>query len=102
MTTEISLDQQIACLKREIALRKNVYPKWVQSRGMKQEDADREIAAMTAALHTVMEHQRWSAPRPELAGTKPLVLYFPDEAARDEFMDAVKEAKPGMAEYVVP
>ena len=52
--SEPTLEQQITCLKREIAMRKNVYPKWVASKRMKQEDADREIAAMTGALHTIM------------------------------------------------
>ena len=50
----ISLDQQIASLKREIAMRKNVYPKWVANGKMRQGEADHEIAAMTAALHTIM------------------------------------------------
>ena len=52
--SEITLAQQIACLKREIAMRKNVYPKWVSSQKMRQSEADYEIAAMTAALHTLM------------------------------------------------
>lgn len=49
-----SLAEQITCLKREIAMRKNVYPKWVENGRMKQEAADREIATMTDALHTLM------------------------------------------------
>lgn len=57
MTTEepiISLEAQVKCLKREIAMRKNVYPKFVHNGRMKQAEADHEIAAMTAALHTIM------------------------------------------------
>lgn len=52
--TEPDLDAQIKCVKREIALRKNVYPKFVNSGRMKEAEADHEIAAMTAALHTLM------------------------------------------------
>jgi hypothetical protein len=51
----MTLRQQIACLKREIALRKNVYPKWVESGKMRSSEADYEIEAMTAALHTLMQ-----------------------------------------------
>lgn len=50
-----SLERQLACLRREIALRKNVYPAFVARGRMTQQVADDEIAAMTAALHTLME-----------------------------------------------
>lgn len=52
--TEFSLDQQIASLKREIAMRKNVYPKWVTLGKMRAGESDHEIGAMTAALHTLL------------------------------------------------
>ncbi|MBF6560523.1 MAG: hypothetical protein IVW56_09550 [Candidatus Binataceae bacterium] len=44
------LPAQIACIRREIALRERVYPKWVAAGRMKQEAADRELATMTAVL----------------------------------------------------
>ncbi len=50
---EIPLADQIRCVGREIGLRRNVYPKWVASGRMKQQDADREIAAMEAVLATL-------------------------------------------------
>ncbi len=53
----ISLADQIASVKREIAMRKKVYPKWVQSGRMKQAEAHREIDRMTAALHTLIRLQ---------------------------------------------
>lgn len=55
MSEPVSLADQIRCLKREIALRKNVYPKWVSNGKMRQGEADHEIATMTAALHTIMK-----------------------------------------------
>ena len=42
--------EKIACLKRELALRRNVYRQRVARGAMKQEDADRELAVMTAIL----------------------------------------------------
>ena len=51
--TAPTLTEQIAELKREIALRKNVYPKWVASGRMKQAEADRALARMSAACSTL-------------------------------------------------
>ena len=53
--TTISLDQQIASVKREIAMRKNAYPRFISNGKMRQGEADHEIAAMTAALHSLMK-----------------------------------------------
>ncbi len=50
----VTLEDQIACLKREIAIREGVYPKWIANGRMKQSAADLEIERMTAALHTLM------------------------------------------------
>jgi hypothetical protein len=50
---EYTLEAQMACVKREIALRQRVYPKWVQSGRMKLDMADREIACMTAVLRSL-------------------------------------------------
>ena len=47
--------QQIACVKREIAMRERVYPKWVESGRMKLDMAEREIATMTAVLRSLEE-----------------------------------------------
>lgn len=49
----VPLDQQIACVRRELAMRKNVYSKRVRDGKMKQADADREIAAMQAVHDTL-------------------------------------------------
>lgn len=49
----VSIEDQIKCVAREIAMRRNVYPKWVDSKRMKQEAADREIAAMEAVIETL-------------------------------------------------
>jgi hypothetical protein len=46
----LPLADQIKCAKRELALRRSAYPKWVESGRMKREAADYEIAAMEAVL----------------------------------------------------
>jgi hypothetical protein len=47
------IDEQIACVKREIEMRRRVYPRWVQEGKMKQAKADAEIEAMEAVLATL-------------------------------------------------
>jgi len=48
-----SITDQIACVRREIGMRERVYPKWVSAGRMKQDAADRELAAMRAVLTTL-------------------------------------------------
>lgn len=50
---EVTLEDQILCVKREIGLRKGVYRRWVKDGRMTQEKADHEIAAMEAVLVTL-------------------------------------------------
>ena len=50
-----TIAQQISCVKREIAMRERVYPKWVESGRMKLDMAEREIATMTAVLRSLEE-----------------------------------------------
>ena len=52
------LDEQIASVKREIAMRKNAYPKFVLNKRMRQETADHELACMSAVLETLLNVQR--------------------------------------------
>lgn len=46
----ISLRDQIACVRRELALRERVYPRQVAAGNMKQAEADTEVARMKAVL----------------------------------------------------
>lgn len=39
---------------------------------------------------------KWEEPVPELKGTFPVVLYFPTDADRAEFVELVKQAKPNL------
>lgn len=55
---EILLTEQIACVKRELAMRVRVYAYRVRERKMTQQHADREIDVMTAVLHTLEDLAR--------------------------------------------
>lgn len=50
---KIPLVQQIAEVERELALRRRVYPKWVESGKMKQIAADLQMARLTAVRDTL-------------------------------------------------
>ena len=54
----ISIGEQIKEVEREIALRVNVYPRWVLQGKMRGADADMHIARMRAALETLRNVER--------------------------------------------
>lgn len=49
----IPIEEQIAEVEREIAMRRRVYPGWVRAGRMDADTADRRIAAMQAVLDTL-------------------------------------------------
>ena len=53
----VTILDQIAELKRELAVRQHVYSSWIRKGTMTQENADRQVARMKAALHTLLELQ---------------------------------------------
>ena len=60
--TTVALADQIACVRRELAMRQRVYPRWVYAGKMTQADSDREITTMIAVLATLQEVQRQREP----------------------------------------
>ncbi len=53
----INLHQQIACVRREIKMRQDVYPRWVGKGKLRQAEADYQIVAMQAVLETLEQLQ---------------------------------------------
>lgn len=49
----VSIDEQIACVARELAMRSNVYPRWVKQGKLSQENADKEMRRLTAVMATL-------------------------------------------------
>ena len=49
----ITIEEQIAEVERELKLREHVYPRWVGEKKMRQEKADKCMAAMRAVLETL-------------------------------------------------
>lgn len=44
----IQASEKLACIRRELTMRKQVYPRWVDQGRMSQAKADQEIRTMTA------------------------------------------------------
>ena len=51
--TPITIERQIACVRREISMRRHVYPGWVERGKMTQGQADEQIACMEAVRATL-------------------------------------------------
>lgn len=58
----ITIAEQIACARRELAMRRNVYPKRVAALKMSQAKADHEIDAMTAIIETLRQVEAFAFP----------------------------------------
>lgn len=56
--TRFTLDDQIACVRGEIGMRRRVYPGRVASGRMSQKRADHEVACMEAVLETLTALRR--------------------------------------------
>lgn len=49
----VPLVEQIACVERELHLRRNVYPRWVKQGKLTQAAADTELRRMQGVLDTL-------------------------------------------------
>lgn len=53
MPEPITIERQIAAVRKEISMRNRVFPRWVQAGRMTQQQADDGIAAMQAVQATL-------------------------------------------------
>lgn len=58
MLDDIPLADQIACVKREVQMRRIVYPGRIAAKRMTQATADKEVARMEAVLRTLEAYAR--------------------------------------------
>lgn len=56
-TYAVTLEQQERELRREIAMRERVYPKWISGGTLQQEKALLQLAYLKAALETIIQLQ---------------------------------------------
>ena len=53
----VTLQTQIAEVKRELVMRERVYEKWIDGGTMKREVADKQVANLRGTLHLLLELQ---------------------------------------------
>jgi hypothetical protein len=58
MSSDFSIDDLVACVRRELAQRRRVYGRLVIEGKMKGKDADREIALMQAIRENLENQQQ--------------------------------------------
>jgi len=98
---KFSLTAQITEVKRELALRKNVYAQRVAGHKMKQAEADMHrdlmmnvqatLEWLQANEKTIRGYVEAMNAAPELKDKIPLVVFFESDADRDELIAAFKE-----------
>lgn len=49
----VSIAEQLQCARRELEMRRRIYPSWVQRGKMKQDKADHEMQAMQAIVDSL-------------------------------------------------
>lgn len=69
-----TIHDEIACLRRELLLRRRVYPRWVEQGKLSSDQAAREIELMALALRRVEALARDSA-QGELFGMRSNVRF---------------------------
>ncbi len=60
---QITIDEQIAEVRREIAMRRKVYPKWIEASSLPKVKADFQILAMEAVLISLQDLAKKTAPQ---------------------------------------
>ncbi|MBN9462679.1 MAG: hypothetical protein J0H00_15850 [Burkholderiales bacterium] len=58
----ISIDDQIACVLRELRMRESVYPRWIGTGKVTAEKSAHELACMRAVLDTLQALKREREP----------------------------------------
>lgn len=52
-TRPVTIEDQVACVERELRMRRSAYPRWILAGRMTQAKANMEIATMEAVLATL-------------------------------------------------
>jgi hypothetical protein len=77
----VSLQDQVRCAQRELAMRLRVYPKWVREGKITKEKQDLEIAGMSAIVTSLQKlHDLWQVSE-QIRG--PLVPEIKTEAPKE-------------------
>jgi len=61
-TSEVSIEDKISEIERELRMRWHVYPRMVEQGKMNQQDADRKTLVLSAILEDLQRYQQKAAP----------------------------------------
>jgi hypothetical protein len=97
---KVTLEQQVAAVAREIAMRRNVYPRWVAAGKMEQAEAEHQVAAMNAVIATLKDYQ---AMQPKVLALSSVCLALAqrlgmEQPALDKLLVAAEETAKGELE----
>lgn len=84
--TAVPITEQCAEIERELALRRRVYPHWVESGRLGDVDAERQLSRMEAALKTLRWVEKHGEAIKQIASHLRDGLREPTEAERDALM----------------
>ena len=73
---DVSFEEMIACVDRELKMRAQVYPRWVKDKKLTQEGADRQMLAMRAVRRRIMKAEAFIRAGEEVGAglTMPMAL----------------------------
>lgn len=54
----VTIEEQLACVERELGFRKKLYPRWVSAGKLTAENAQQEVERMEAVLLTLQRVQK--------------------------------------------
>ncbi len=60
---QVTINEQIAEVKREIAMRNKVYPRWIEAGSLPKQKADFQILVMEAVLISLQETAKQTSPQ---------------------------------------
>lgn len=65
-TEQITIEEMLAEIKREIAMRKSVYPRWIESGKIKKETAASRVLILEAVEIFLNGELKKTAPQPSM------------------------------------
>lgn len=101
-----TVPELVSCVAREIAMRRNVYPKYIERGKMKPEAADKEIATMTQVCTALVNGAALHAAATEIVRLKEIKKKIEEGVAtipeREEYRSRKAQAWTNLAAALKP
>lgn len=93
VTRQYTVPELVSCAAREVAMRRNVYPRYVASGKIKQESADKEIAMMTQICGALVMGGALAIAAREIIALKKIKRAIEAKTATDEEREFYRSRK---------